>query len=39
MQILLPLSEPWQSKNKVTIDEELWRQLLVARTALLGDRK
>jgi hypothetical protein len=39
MQTLLPPSEPWQSKNKVTIDEELRRQHLVAGTASLGDRK
>lgn len=39
MQTLLPPSEPWQSKNKTTIDEELGGQYLMAATASLRERK
>jgi hypothetical protein len=39
MQTLLPPSEPWQSRNKATIDEELGGQHLVAATASLRERK
>ncbi|KAH2362356.1 hypothetical protein KXV92_007135 [Aspergillus fumigatus] len=39
MQTLLQPSEPWESKNKVTIDEELGGHYRMAGHASLGERK
>jgi hypothetical protein len=39
MQTLLRPSEPWESKNKVTIDEELGGHYRMPGSASLGERK
>jgi hypothetical protein len=39
MQTLLWLLEPWELKNKVTIDEELGGHYWMPGSVLLGERK